>query len=314
MASWQPPIPAGALYSKAARALGPALPLLAYCYDMVDRDGCVKISLHTAASDMDEPYPTIKRWWSMVESGPFFAEVKKLGRNGMQLKFKTVWIDWRILESRPKTETFGAETGSEMIPNNETDTPVEIIRDVIGTETGSEMIPKRSGNKVLIDHDQAVFADVANATPPQRTSKRKTPDRTPEQQAYLDRKKAIEDAYIAELDYKPAAFGREAKAAKWLAEQSYTPDQVLRCLRHLQADDFYHGKHISLQTVSGQIGAFIKSKQIAPRPLTAIPPVVTRAPRPTPEETAREAQKYDPVGDWKRRKEAELRNERNADI
>ena len=159
MASWQPPIPAGALYSKAARALGPALPLLAYCYDMVDRDGCVKISLHTAASDMDEPYPTIKRWWSMVESGPFFAEVKKLGRNGMQLKFKTVWIDWRILESRPKTETFGAETGSEMIP-------------------------KQSGNKVLIDHDQAVFADVANATPPQRTSKRKTPDRTPALSAF----------------------------------------------------------------------------------------------------------------------------------
>ena len=117
MAKWQPPIPAGALYSKPARILGPALALLAYCYDKVSSDGWFTLSLKAEATDdLDEAYPTIKRWWQSLEAGPFFAEVQKHGRNGMRVRFKDGWLDWRILAARGKTDPFGTDTGSEMIP------------------------------------------------------------------------------------------------------------------------------------------------------------------------------------------------------
>ena len=54
----------------------------------------------------------------------------------MRVRFKDVWIDWRILNARP-IETFGTEAGSEMIPNAKSGD----IRDRNGTEAGSEMIP-----------------------------------------------------------------------------------------------------------------------------------------------------------------------------
>jgi hypothetical protein len=106
-------------------------------------------------------------------------------------------------------------------------------------------------------------------------------DRTPEQQAIIDRKKAIEDAYVQVLGYTPAAFGREAKAAKWLAEQGYTPEQVVNCYKHLQEDDFYRRQHTSLETVSKQIGAWAQSRQRKtaaqmPEPLVDEEPALTQ--------------------------------------
>lgn len=105
--------------------------------------------------------------------------------------------------------------------------------------------------------DPSEIAERAKSAP--RSSPKKT-EKTPEHKAYLDRKKAIEQAYVNELGYTPAAFGKEAKSSKWLAEQGYTPEQVVKCYRHLLADDFYAKQHISLAIVSKQIGAWLKSK------------------------------------------------------
>lgn len=296
MAKWQPPIPAGALYSKAARKLGPALPLLAYCYDKVGSDGWFTLSLKAEATgDLDEAYPTIKRWWQSLEAGPFFAEVQKHGRNGMRVRFKDVWLDWRILKARDTGTPFGTDTGSKVISN----TPIEITNGIInGTDTGSVLI---SQNNVYGTHDsdQAVFADAADAAPRERTGKRKTPDRTPEQQVYLDRKKAIETAYVAALGYKPAAFAAEAKAAKWLAEQGYTAEQVVGCYEHLRADSFYDKKHIRLQTVANQIGAWLHTNRQRPAraspniPLIQAPPANAK-PKLSAEETRAILAEYNP--------------------
>jgi len=288
MAKWQPPIPAGALYSKAARTLGPALPLLAYCYDLVQRDGWLDLNLKDAAGDMDEHYPTVKRWWQLITDGPFLAEVQNHGRKGLRVRFKDVWIDWRILNARTSSNPFdnqiGTETGSEMIPNVDEVPNRDRNGIIIGTETGSEMIPNHSGNKVLMTTDQAEIAEPRKTRPASAIRKSKSPDRTPEQQAYLDRKKAIEDAYVAELGYTPSAFGKEAKSSKWLSEQGYTPAQVAGCYRYLQKDEFYARQHISLATISKQIGAWIKLKSsrnghaggISPPPRPIIPPDVDR--------------------------------------
>lgn len=106
MAPWQPPIPQGALYSKPARELGAALPLLAYCYDQIERDGWFTLSLKDAAGEMDESYQTIKRYWWALKAGPFFCETIDRGRYGWRIRFKDVWIDWRILNNRSPDDRF----------------------------------------------------------------------------------------------------------------------------------------------------------------------------------------------------------------
>lgn len=194
MAKWQPPIPAGALYSKPARILGPALALLAYCYDKVSSDGWFTLSLKAEATDdLDEAYPTIKRWWQSLEAGPFFAEVQKHGRNGMRVRFKDGWLDWRILAARGKTDPFGTDTGSEMIPNTPLEitngiavapqtgsevipnTPNGIINGIInGTDTGSEMIPQQN---VYGTHDSDQATSVGAQSAPAAAAQKPSPKR-----------------------------------------------------------------------------------------------------------------------------------------
>lgn len=100
MASWQPPIPSGALYSRPARDLGPALALLAWCYDAVQRDGCFDVQLKEVAHEMDEPYHTVVKWWAKLQNGSFFVNVTDRGRSGFRVQFHDDWIDWRILNAR----------------------------------------------------------------------------------------------------------------------------------------------------------------------------------------------------------------------
>lgn len=258
MASWQPPIPAGALYSKPARAIGPAIALLAYCYDLVQRDGWLELSLKDAASDMEESYQNIKRWWWLLKDGPFFAATEDHGRKGWKARFKDVWIDWRILNSRPSTDDqFSRSNEGTELDLDDTQGQLKVnSRSNEGTEKNLDAF----GNKVLMTTDQArsVRSLSANGTHP--TSQPKSRDPTPEQKALNERKKAIEQAYVTELGYTPAAFGKEAKSAKWLAEQGYTPEQIIKCYQHLQQDDFYARQHISLAIISKQIGATLKHK------------------------------------------------------
>ena len=279
MASWQPPIPSGALWCEPVRNLGPAQALFAYLYDIVKRDGVCEMKLTQVAAAMNEPYPNVKHWWQAIEKANekarFFSEITHRGTRGLRVQFNPKWLEWRVLSTRQEASE---PSGAEVIPIKEETGSSLILFDgigitngiAIGTNEGSEVIPNEQCNKVLIDQDQADIADAAKAAPPappasQKTS-RKKPERTPEEQAYLDRKKAIETAYVEALGYKPSAFVQEAKAAKWLAEQGYTPEQVTGCLRHLQADDWYAGKHISLQTVSKQIGAWVQANKPKPKP------------------------------------------------
>lgn len=318
MATWQPPIPSGALYSPAAVELGAGIALLAWCYDQIERDGSLQVRLEQAAADIGKPYGTVRDWWKLMKNGPFFSEVAPQGRKGWRAKFKTKWIDWRIVEKNyPQRRDFSDEsedTAGISAVSNDSENTAE-ISEISSLFDRGNTSDQGSAYKVLIPTDQAVFADAASAAPPKRASTPKTPDRTPERQAYLDRKQAIESAYVDELGYRPAAFGKEAKAARFLAEQSYTPDQVLRCLRHLQADDFYYGKHVSLQTVASQIGAFLKAKQpgAAVGRATQLPPVVQPQPRVDRDEMMRVAQTLDPIGNWKRKKDAESRAPFNGD-
>lgn len=307
MAKWQPPIPAGALYSPHAIALGPGLALLAWCYDQVLRDGSVQLNLEKAAADLGTPYGTVRDWWRRLKgseesASPFFSEITPQGRKGWRVTFKTRWIDWRIIEQNyPQRQDFSDDDENTAdIPAVEPDreNTAELIA-VSSQNNRRDLSDQASAYKVLIPTDQAVFADAAIAAPRERVRTRKTPDRTPDDQAYLDRKKAIETAYVAALGYKPAAFAAEAKAAKWLAEQNYTPDQVVGCYEHLRADSFYDKKHIRLQTVANQIGAWLQTNRQRPAraspgiPLIQAPPVNAK-PKLSAEETRAILAEYNP--------------------
>jgi hypothetical protein len=87
--------------------------------------------------------------------------------------------------------------------------------------------------------------------------------------------------------------GAEAKAAKWLVDNGYTPEQVVGCYRFIARDAFWAGKHISLMTVTKQIGAWKASqpKPRAPEPAPAPEPERPRATRADWERVARDVER-----------------------
>lgn len=194
MATWQPPIPSGALYSAAATALGPGLALLAWCYDRVERDGCVQVFLEKAAADIGKPYGTVRDWWkdmkgSEEKPSPFFSDITPQGRKGWRVKFKTKWIDWRIVErDYPERRDFSGENeDTAEIPavkpgepkTSDEDTNDEVLSDFSSLFDRRDISDQTSGNKVLMITDQATVSGALNAP-------RKTPakgrNRDPNQQ------------------------------------------------------------------------------------------------------------------------------------
>lgn len=67
------------------------------------------------------------------------------------------------------------------------------------------------------------------------------------------------DAYGESLGYPIKDGAKEGSAAKWLIANGYTPDQVRACYAHLKAQPFYQSKHLSLQTLAGNIGAYMQN-------------------------------------------------------
>jgi hypothetical protein len=98
---------------------------------------------------------------------------------------------------------------------------------------------------------------------------------------------AMMQAYAEALGYPIRNGGKEAAAAKWLIQHDYTPDQVVACYESLKADPFWSDKHLSLQSLSDKIGAWVQRQQrSAPTPATR------QHADETPEEKARRLRAY----------------------
>lgn len=69
--------------------------------------------------------------------------------------------------------------------------------------------------------------------------------------------KPILDAYFSLLTYKPTNAAKEAKAAKALADDGYTPEQVSAAYRRMKSETFWQLKHLSLAKVHENIGALL---------------------------------------------------------
>lgn len=257
MASWQPPIPAGALYSKPARDLGPALPLLAYCYDLVQRDGWFDIVLKDAALDMEEPYQNMKRWWAIIRGGSFFAETIDRGKLGWRVRFKDVWIDRRILSARPTNDFSGATEVPQMIPDNlpsstnegpetELDSAQVQIKYKSSTNEGSEMVLEEK----CIKED---MSDQESGIPRAKFSREQPPGDHPELMA----------AYQEALGYPIPNGPKEASAAKKILAAGYTVAQTITAYHDLKAG-FWSDKHLSLHKVYEELGALLNAPRSPP--------------------------------------------------
>lgn len=243
MATWQPPIPSGALYSAPARALGAGVALLGYCYDLVQTDGWFTLNLHTAAATMDVPYPTMKFWWQALKASGILAEIQDRGRLGIRARFDDYWLDWRILSTRKPTP----ETGDKRAINETTDYPESTpeaetgdIREINGRKAGQPVIPNETAYK----------EDIYTGIQKNNTRAVRAPPSSDHQ--------ALMTAYQEWLGYPIPNGGKEGAAARKILKDGYTQDDVDYAYHELKAQDFYSNKHLSLQTVYEQMGAMLK--------------------------------------------------------
>lgn len=88
---------------------------------------------------------------------------------------------------------------------------------------------------------------------------RKKRERTPEEQAVVDRHKAIMEAYRTAVGYPLVGEGAENKAAHELAKIGYNPEQVVTCYKILKDEPFWESRHLGLASVAKQIGAMLGS-------------------------------------------------------
>mgnify|MGYP000852737713 CR=1 FL=1 len=166
MGTWQPPIPSGVLYSPPALDLGPALAMLAWCYDGVEHDGTVRVQLDQAAATLNKPYRTIKDWWRQLRAAPIFAEVRDCGRQGYVVRFEDDWLDWRIMANNyppaPKAGSRPAE-GQDIAR----DTAQGPLKDISRTDKGQDIALDAPAYKVLhVYHEDMIPAASFDAPAP----------------------------------------------------------------------------------------------------------------------------------------------------
>jgi hypothetical protein len=71
----------------------------------------------------------------------------------------------------------------------------------------------------------------------------------------------IQAAYESCVTYPVDWKAGEGHAAKWLAEHSYTPDDVRACYAEMKRDQFWSDKPLSLSSVKNRIGQWKSTKQ-----------------------------------------------------
>lgn len=78
---------------------------------------------------------------------------------------------------------------------------------------------------------------------------------------------AIVQAYVEELGYNPPNGAVMGKAAKWLVQHGYTPEQVRGCYRYLKSQKFYQDKMLGLQVVQRELPEYVKRTTAPPSPV-----------------------------------------------
>jgi len=157
---WHPPIPANKLYSKPALDLGPALAMLIWCYDGIQRDGTIEISIEQAAHEIGKPYRTVKEWWRQLRTGPFFSEMEDHGRSGWVVRLDDDWIDWRIMQ-----HNYPTDEGQNVALESESKPSQSPLKARSRTAQGQDTALETSAYKVLMDDQESRGSTRAKRAP-----------------------------------------------------------------------------------------------------------------------------------------------------
>jgi hypothetical protein len=71
----------------------------------------------------------------------------------------------------------------------------------------------------------------------------------------------IKAAFSSCIDYPINWAAGSGSSAKWLAENGYTPDDVIGCYKVMSADPWWSDKQITLRNICGKIGDWKSHKQ-----------------------------------------------------
>jgi len=99
MGTWHPPIPADAVYRDEVDTLGSGLRLLWYCYNCLERDGTLILSLTVASEALGKKYETVRNWWQLLKKTGIVSVLEDRGHSGYLLRMCDAWIDWHVLDN-----------------------------------------------------------------------------------------------------------------------------------------------------------------------------------------------------------------------
>lgn len=144
--------------------------------------------------------------------------------------------------------------GKPQIPPSKQDLPPSkqeqprVVNDV--NQGGKPRLPDQDPvNKTQLNKTTATQAD-AIAQPSVDTSAKKAKrEQSPEDKERVELTKAILAAYVEVHGRNGISYGKEGKAAKQLASEGRTPEQVRNCYLWLKAKPFWSDKPLSLVTL-----------------------------------------------------------------
>lgn len=182
-------------------------------------DGVCSASLRRLTSDLGISRPTIIRAIHRLSDSGYLQD---LTPNAVKRTH-----EYRLNLPKSGKETC-PESGKETLPDE-----TNLVKKRY--QSGKDLIPKESTK------------DISTKT----RSKNKAPP-NPQVGELLKQ-------YQELIGYSITAHAKEGAAAKWLLKEEYTTDQILGCWRTMAMEEFWKGKHISLQSVKNRIGPWIKT-------------------------------------------------------
>jgi hypothetical protein len=135
--------------------------------------------------------------------------------------------------------------------------PLEIPNTPVRNSEHKKEPSKNKPKKELLPASQGETATPPAPSPVHR-SKPKSPTAYVNPDTGVSTNDIMEEYKKLLLEYEPGiafVFGKEAQAAKRLAELSWKPEQVRQCYLAIRNDRWWDGKHLSLVKVGEQIGA-----------------------------------------------------------
>jgi len=119
-----------------------------------------------------------------------------------------------------------------------------------GTVSGTATVPEEINLVQNSNQSGTVLRhkDIEDTNTKARGKKKTPPD---------PRVKTLLAQYQKLIGYTITAYAKEGSAAKWLLKEGYTMEQIFGCWHDMATEDFWKGKHISLQSVKNRIGPWV---------------------------------------------------------